>query len=308
MVARAQPRTLDSSYALAVERLSPALRLAATGLLQRLGLGSHAEGRWEHFLRLEVHRDLPVFAAGFQAGEGCRGIGREVLEGFLAAHHSAIFFGTLADRRVDGQVTPDPELRALERCFLESWREALARAEGDRQGAEEAIRRGLRAWRRGVSLERAALARRVLTPRLYADIVLRKLGCAWLASERMLQRCGEHSRSRAFRQASGLLLLGMQCVDDAMDCAEDEALHAVSVPAALGLPARGLTAAAVALLRRASEVAHGGGFERLADWLCGHAEQLEARWVAGGSLQERWAGWALGTSLEERCFELLPLE
>jgi hypothetical protein len=288
--------SIDGTYQGVISSLAPELRVRALDLLAGGGLATGGSARWDAIFKLEPCRDLPVFAATPDLP-----VEALHLDAFRAAHHCACFYGVLADRLADRQVAPSPQLEDLLAHFLAHWRRSLARASGDPVLADRAIARGLRLWGAGVRLEQAALARRSLGLVRYARIVLLKLGWAGIASEHLLRRMREPRRAGLFRDAYLLLMLSLQCVDDAMDGAEDEALHGASIPTALGFPPPALFAAGARLARAAALDARAGGFERFARWISGRADELDRLTAARISVHCKVAGLAIASTLEEAC-------
>ncbi len=252
--------------------------------------------RWDEVFQLEPCRDLPSFA--LVAGHAME---ERTLEVFLRAHHCACFYGVLVDRIADHQVKSSPEFMALAQRLCTEWKRSLVELTKDEVLAEEAISQSMRAWRLGVALERTALSRRGLSPRRYARLVLLKLGWAELASDTLLHLSCEPGRARLFRHATFALMLGLQCLDDAVDAPEDAALRGVDIPAALGVPRAQLFRAGVWLTRAAASPARQGGFERFARWLADRADAVSRLHPEGSSLDSDLGGYALASLLEETC-------
>jgi hypothetical protein len=290
------PASIDDTYHHVIFSLPSRLHAMAVGLLAEVGLAGPAGARWDEIFKLEPCRDLPIFAVAPDLP-----VEEQRLEAFRVAHHCACFCGVLADRLADRQVDPSPALDQLLAHFWAHWRRALGEADGDLALSDRAIVLGLRTWRRGVQLEQAALAGGSLSLRRYARIILLKLGWAGIASECLLRQVPNPRRARAFRHAYLLLMLGMQCIDDAADSTEDEALHGASFPAVLGFPPAGLFAAGGQLTRAAAAAAREGGFERLAQWSSERAEELNSLTSERVSMEGRLAGLVIASTLEETC-------
>lgn len=291
--------TIDSTYQTVIASLPPDLREPARGLLFDLGLARSPEASWADVFRLQPSRELPLFALPVDSPGDER-----TLEAFQRAHHGACFYNVLVDRMADRQAPTTPERERLATHFLAYWRRSLAEADGDEHHTTKVIDRGIRAWRRGVALEQAALARRSLDRRRYGRIILLKLGWAGLASECLLRHRVEASRARLFRCAFFLLASGMQCVDDAADAAEDEAVHGLGVPAALGFPPTAFFTAGALLTRAAAFTASRGRFERFAQWLSHRASELE--WIRQRRVRpaDNLAGMVIASSLEAVCLSV----
>lgn len=280
--------SIDDTYRAVVDDLPANLRAAALDLL--------GGARWEDFFKLEPCRDLPVFAAVPELG--LRG---DQLEAWRRAHHAACFYGVLADLLADRQLPPSPERDRLLFHLLSNWRRALAEADGDAALADRTVAAGMRLWALGVRAEQAALARRALRLDRYARNVLFKLGWGGIAAECALQRLPDPDRVACFRRAYLLLMLSLQCVDDAMDEGEDAALHGASVPAALGLPPNALFAAGAWLARAVGREARAGGFAHLERWSLTRAKELQRLMRERITAEDKLAGLTASSALEETC-------
>lgn len=294
--------SLDATYEELVTRLPEVLRPAAEELLPRLGLAAGPGARWESCVRLAPARELPWLVAH---GLGVRGA---VVERFVAAHHAAVFHGLLVDRLADGQGVLDAEMRALRGCLLNAWRRRLAGALGDERRAQRAVARELRVLHRGLALERDALGRSGLLLEDYARMGWWKLRWGGLAASALLGEAVPAWRRRLFSRALRLLLLALQCFDDAVDCAEDERLRGRSVPAALGFPRGGLAQAAVHLSRRAATHAREGRFPALARWLEERALETDVLAPEDDVLRCRMAGVVIADGVERALRRLSPRE
>jgi hypothetical protein len=288
--------TIDSTYQTLTRLLPPDLREPARGLLFGLGLARAPDVGWADVFQLIPSRDLPLLAMPAQGpcDEG-------TLATFQEAHHVACFHNVLVDRMADRQAAITPERERLAAHFLACWRRSLAEAMGEEGEARHAIERGLERWRRGVGLEQAAWAERVLSLARYGRIILLKLGWASIATECMLRPRVEALRLRSFRRAFALLASGMQCIDDAADSAEDEAVHGLGLPAALGFPAPALFTAGALLTRSASTHAARGGFDAFAHWLAHRADELERIRRRRIAPTNNLAGMVIASSLETVC-------
>jgi hypothetical protein len=290
---------IDSTYQSVVSSLPPDLHEPSRRLLAELGLAHSADMRWGDVFQLEPSRDLPLFAATSD-----RPYDEATLEAFRRAHHCACFYNVLVDRMADQQAACTPERERLAEHFLAHWQRSLAEADGDEAHARREIDHGVRAWRCGVRLERAALARRSLGFKRYGLSILLKLGWAGLASECLLRHRVDERRRTLFRRTFCLLATGMQCVDDAMDSAEDEALHGRSFPTALQAPPHALYAAGTLLTRAAAFSATLGRFPRFAEWLFHRAGEMERICDRRVLLADKVAGMVIASSLEALCFSV----
>lgn len=288
--------TIDSTYQSVITSLPADLREPARGLLFELGLARAPETGWADVFQLVPSRDLPLLAP--PADSPCD---EHTLDAFRRAHHGACFYNVLVDRMADQQAATTPERERLAEHFLAYWRRSLTEADGDERHAVRVIDRGIQMWRRGVRLEQAALARRSLRLDSYGLSILLKLGWAGIASECLLRHQGEAHRLRLFRCAFSLLASGMQCVDDAEDSVEDEAVHGLSIPAALGFPPAALFTAGALLTRAAASTAAQGRFDRFAEWLSHRASELERIRKQRIHSADNLAGMVIASSLEAVC-------
>jgi hypothetical protein len=291
--------TIDSTYQSVIASLPADLREPARGLLFELGLTRAPEAGWANVFQLVPSRDLPLLAPLADSPYDER-----TLDAFRRAHHGACFYNVLVDRMADQQAATTPEREHLAEHFLAYWRRSLTEADGDERYAVGVIDRGIRAWRRGVGLERAALVRRSLGLKRYGLSILLKLGWAGIASECLLRHRVEAHRVRLFRCAFFLLASGMQCVDDAEDSAEDEAIHGLSIPTALGFPPTALFTAGALLTRAAASTAAQGRFGRFAEWLSHRASELERIRKQRVHPADNLAGMVIASSLESLCLSV----
>jgi hypothetical protein len=291
--------TIDATYQTVIAGLPLDLRAPARGLLFDLGLTRAPDAGWADVFQLLPSSDLPLFALPADSPGAAR-----TRESFLSAHHAACFYNVLVDRMADQQAPATPEKQRLATHFLAYWRRSLGQATGQERPAAEAIERGMRAWRRGVGLERVALARRSLEGTHYGRIILLKLGWAGIASEGLLRPRVEARRLRLFRSAFFLLASGMQCVDDAADTPEDEVLHGLGMAEALGFPPTALFTAGTLLTRAAATTAAEGGFEDFAQWLSCRASELERIRERRVRALDNLAGMVIASSLEAVCLSV----
>lgn len=282
---------LDTTYRAFLPTLAPARRGLAAELPYRLGLTRDPEGGFEDFIRLPPNRDLVAFAADSAA------LPRELIERYRAAYCHGVYHGLLADRLADRQAFPGPELLALRDTLRERWQQALSAATADPTLAARAVRQALDDLTRGVSMEQEALAAGNLSLSDYTESVRLKSRWISLAPTLLLQQTAGGLRSASFERSYALLILGLQCADDALDAAEDEALHGTSIPSALGFPPGGLFRAAPKVLRLAAASARADGFTRLAAWLLHHAASLENRTLGGNPLQNELASAVIASGI-----------
>jgi len=288
--------TIDSTYQSVISSLPDDLREPARGLLFELGLARAPEAGWADVFQLVPSRDLPLLAP--PADRPCD---ERTLDAFQRAHHAACFYNVLVDRMADQQAATTPDRERLAEHFLAYWRRSLAEANGNERHSVRVIDRGIQMWRRGVKLEQAAFARRSLSLESYGLSILLKLGWAGIASECLLRDRVEAHRLRLFQCAFSLLASGMQCVDDAEDSREDEAVHGLSLPMALGFPPTALFTAGALLTRAAASTAAQGGFDRFAEWLSRRASELERIRKQRIHPVDNLAGMVIASSLEAVC-------
>jgi hypothetical protein len=290
----------DLEFRRTVTELPVDLRLFAAELPFHLGLTHRPDGGWEEYTALAPFQSLPAYAV---EGAVCLGapLPPERLSSYLRAHCRGGFFGLLIDRLADGQVPERPEWPRLRQCLAERWEQSLADATGNHALAAHAVRASIQAWAEGLQLERALLSRRRMSVEQYVNIVSQK--GAWLGASSfcLLAAHGQPARLRAFRLAFDLLLLSSQCLDDAVDQAEDALLHGVSFPTALGYPPGGLVRAAPRVARLGAEMARAGGFLRLGEWLTERTRELDAVGAGGDPLQNEMAALVLGEAVTCLC-------
>lgn len=298
-------RALELEYRGVVADLPADLRPLAADLPFHLGLAAHPPGSWEDYTRLAPFQGLPEYAAEGGTLPGQPQVAPEVLERYLRAHRCAGFFGLLADRLADGQVEDRPEWPRLLHSLLERWRQALRDATSNGTLADEAVRAAVCTWAEGLHQERELLGQQTLSMLQYVDLMSRKV--AWLGTTSfcLILVHGQPARLNSFRLAFDLLLLSSQCLDDALDHAEDERLHGLSFPAALGYPPGGLLRTAPRVARLGAKVARAGGYLRLGEWLASRAGELEAIRAEGDPVQNELAAVILGETVALSCQQAL---
>jgi len=289
------PLSLDDSYRRLLRELPAEARRGARALPAttgfRLGVVS-----WDACVHLDVCRDLPVFAA--------QAIGKlrpSLLSRFVVAHHRSLFYGVLADRLADGQIQPTIELQALERSLLAAWRRSLAAAIGNTAAATAIIAERSRLVSVAQKLQRRIFARPRLDLGLYRRLVLRKLSWTTLTAEALLALLADRSQQRVFAQTMQLVLLGLQCADDALDVTEDDRTLGNNIPALLDSSPQVLAAASAHLMSAAAELAHTGAFHRLADWLGQRAEVRLGSPGTGDRFGTELQGMILAAKLRTLC-------
>jgi hypothetical protein len=239
---------------------------------------------------------LPLFAL---RGDGASLSWQDeaTLERYTVAHHVGLIHGVVVDRVADGQAA-SADLGPLADHLLGCWRDSLAAATADRALAEGAIELALRAWRLGVRLEQTTLRRGRMRPERYVQGASLKLAWLSVAAECLLHARGERDALPHFRRAYHLLLLSLQCLDDAVDAEEDAALYGVSFPEAVGYPRESFARASARLARSAAAEAARGGFLRLAAWLEARAAEVDAIRFVTDSPRTSMGGLVVASALE----------
>ncbi|MBN1206214.1 MAG: class 1 isoprenoid biosynthesis enzyme [Myxococcaceae bacterium] len=290
----------DLEYRRTVAEMPVDLRPFAAELPFHLGLTHRPDGGWEEYAALAPFQSLPAYAAEDTDRPGPP-LTPESLSRYLRAHCRGGFFGLLIDRLADGQVPERPEWPRLRQCLAERWEQSLADATGSQALAVQAVRASVQAWAEGLQMERALLSRRRMSMEQYVNIISQKV--AWLGASSfcLLLAHGRPERLRTFRLAFDLLLLSSQCLDDAVDHAEDERLQGISFPAALGYPPGGLVRVAPRVARLGAETARAGGFLRLGEWLSERARELDAVGAGGDPVQNEMAALVLGEAVTCLC-------
>ena len=281
-----------AAYPLLMAELPPALQGLGAGLPFRLGVASRREGDFGELLQLEPNLELPRFVNESPTRPDGRLVDEPTLARFLKAHYAGGLFGLLADRIADDQVVRDEALLGLRRWLLGRWVEALAQAMGNRGLARSAIAEALRDWRWGVAAERRWLRAGRLSPEDYRAITERKLRWVSCSAACLLQARGD-PRARLLRRIYDRFLLGLQCLDDAVDEEEDGARLGSSVAGALGIASACLIRVAPLLVGEAGRLALGAGWPTLGDWLSQFA-RVCASWVPEGNrVAHELGAWAL---------------
>jgi hypothetical protein len=255
-------------------------------LPHRLGLTRSRAGTFEAFVILDPNRNLPAYADEDPSAPSGSLMDGERVRLFRRAHHLGAFYWLLRDRLADDQVAPDLALAELGDLLFQRWTLALDQATGDAALVRALIDDATARWRQGTSGEQIALERGALTPAQHAGIVADKLAWITLAARALLLSAGQPERARLFARAYDGFLLGLQCIDDVSDEAEDRALHGHSVPSSLGCSPGALLRAAPKLMARAADQADEAGFARLASWLTTFAGAIAAWRLAGDPIAD----------------------
>lgn len=253
---------MDVTFRGVLTALPEPLRDFSSSLPHRLGLTRWPDGGFEDFWVLDINRDLPGYViANLPVREP-----DAMLDAYRRAHHCAAVYGLVADRLGDRQVEFDPRLVRIARVFRRAWEDALAEATSSER-ARSVIARALRSLRRGTRMERRALVQRQLTLPVYVLQTREKLRWGGAAARCLVEEAVGEQRATLLERSYDRFCFALQCLDDAMDSADDERVHGVSVPTMLGLPAGALVRATPAIVAGARNLAEEGGFHQLAEWL-----------------------------------------
>ncbi|WPB73350.1 hypothetical protein KYC5002_30365 [Archangium violaceum] len=289
---------MDVTFQAVMLGLPAPLREFGAHLPHRLGLTPSRDGRWTDFWVLDINRDLPAYAAEDPARPGQLLVGARELRCYRMAHHCAAIHGLIADRLVDRQIEPDPRYRELRRAFRLTWEQTLVEATGDKSLVRRALTRTLGSLRRGTWQELRSLAAGHLTPAAYAEQTREKLRWGGTAAWCLLQRTNQPERAALLERSYDLFCFALQCLDDALDCAEDERSRGTSMPTVLGVPVGGLVRATSPLLQSSIATAEQGGFRRLAAWLGSFLTLMESLTPPGDPKADQRAGAWLARTAE----------
>jgi hypothetical protein len=253
---------LEQSHRALLLSLPPSDAERVSSLPRLLGVSSRSRGGFDDYAKLEVIVDLPRFA-----GERCR-VPQAELSQARYAHHVGGFWGLTADRILDGQTAAPPDVLApLERA----WSVALSAACGlDAVAAARKVRAAARRLDRGVERERALCD----FPGWVDAVIERTWWFALVAAELVRRHRGARAQA-AFRRAVTVLMLSLQCLDDAADVEEDRVRTGASVPEKLEVSPESLELLSAHFAALASTAAASAGFEQLGDWCRARAEEVQ---------------------------------
>ncbi|HVE85356.1 MAG TPA: hypothetical protein VND93_21030 [Myxococcales bacterium] len=274
-------QTLDATCRSFTDHLPPAMRSYASTLPHRLGLTPDPHGRWEDFWVLAINRDLPGYAADDPDRPAKLVIPARVLERFRAAHHCAIVHCLIADRLVDRQVMPDLHMVVLRDLFLQLWEHQLCEAMDDQAQGRGALAVALVALRRGTQQEIRCIQRRALDAATYAVQTRDKLRWGSTAAASMLRMAGHPGRAVLLERAYDRFCFALQCLDDALDCEEDQATRGMTMPSLLGVPEGALVRAVPPILDSAIRMVEEARLPRLSGWMRSF-QKLASRIRPGG--------------------------
>lgn len=290
----APTQRLNATWASFLAAAQPELRAAADALPWRLGLTQFREQSWETFWTFDPNRRPAHYALAKRISDSNDDAR---VRSFDRAHHHAVFFGLLFDRLADRQVARSAGYASLRGTLLRAWVDALAEACEDRGLARHAIAKALTLLRAGTRLEASSLRERRLSPARYAEQTRLKLRWCSATPRVLVEQSQGDERAAAFERCYDFFGMSVQCIDDAVDADEDEAIHGVSVPRLLGLSDEALVEAAVVLVERAAEHATRFGFSALCEWLARFDRFLREARLQGDRLRFGREGRALGEVL-----------
>ena len=265
MKAPAFDSPIDRVYRTLVETLPSDLRGRALSLPFDIGVAAREGGGFSEYAASLPMQELPLFAAeGIRRRSALERSG--VLDRFRIAHYCGGFYGLLSDRLADGQVSADRGLLRIRRALRRRWLEALGQASGAPVTARIVVARAARRLRLAVGRERRSLCRGRVGVAQYAAIVVDKVAWLMVSAGLLLRGHAPEPRTAAFERCYNLLMLGLQCFDDARDADEDARLYGHGVPQSLGFSARALFGAGWTLHAVAAEQSERDGFSALGAW------------------------------------------
>jgi len=291
--------TLDDTCRSFTDHLPPGIRSYASTLPHRLGLTEHQDGHWEDFWVLAINRDLPGYVAGDPDRPGRLVVSARALGRFRAAHHCAIVHCLIADRLVDRQVAPDLPMLVLRDLFLRLWEHELCAAVGDEAAGRRELASALVELRRGTWMEIRGIRRRALDAATYAAQTRDKLRWGSTAAASMLRSAGHPERARLLERAYDRFCFALQCLDDALDCEEDQRTRGMTVPSLLGVPEGALVRAVPPLLDAAISLAEEARLPRLSEWMRSFRRLAAGIEPGGNESSNVVQGRALAAAAEE---------
>ena len=266
-MARSSLKSIDDTYKQLMSSASEDITEFASMLPFHLGLTKRKDGQWGDFVQYLPNIELPVFAAESRNQAYRFQLNQEKIDHYRKAHHCAVYCGILIDRIIDHQVVETANIKKVKRFLLRQWLESLSQAVGTRSEASSKVRDSMELLGKSKKIESNAFKTGSLVPDSYVLSIRQKMYWAGIASFMLLEKLGDLRRYQAFRNAYELLLIGLQCIDDARDEVEDTRLMGISYPALLSIPSRSLYAAASKFVLAAVDSAQSGGFVSFGKWL-----------------------------------------
>jgi hypothetical protein len=115
----------------------------------------------------------------------------------------------------------------------------------------------------------------------------------------MLRRAGDADRAELLERAYDRFCFALQCLDDALDCEEDQRTRGMTIPSLLGVSEGALVRAVPPLLDAAIRLAEEGRLPALAEWMRSF-HRLAGRIEPGGDeAGQRRAGARIAAAAEE---------
>jgi hypothetical protein len=294
-----EARGMDVTYRRITQHLPVPLRDYGKTLPHRLGLTRWTDGHWEDFWVLDLNRDLPGYVAEDPDRPGTLLVSPETLANYRAAHHCAAIHGLISDRLVDRQVEPDMGLLLFRGIFLRAWERELTAALGDRSLARKALARSLVSLRRGTALELRTTAARQMDVATYAVQTREKLRWGGTAAWCLLRHAGQPERAALLERSYDVFCFALQCLDDALDCEEDERTRGTSIPAVLGIPEGALVRALPPLLDTAMALAKEARLGRMVTWMDGFSKLVRGIQPGGDPTENEVLGRRIATIAQE---------
>lgn len=258
------------SYKTVLEHLPVDRREEGIRLPYEIGIAKDKNGGWEDYSSSAPLYDMPLYVLE-NAGTLDSIDSSRIVEPFRIAHHCAGFYGLLCDRLADGQCDKSEMTDYFKNHFRSCWVKYLAIAAKQREQVMCSIVESvIDLWEQGIQMDKRLIGSGKMTVISYAELIILKVRWLSLASIYLLKALGQIQRIPEFQLVFNLMLLGMQCRDDAVDHQEDTLLNSMSYPKALGVSPGALYRAGASLLRRGIHEAEEFHFHRLASWLGRH--------------------------------------
>ena len=262
------------SRALVDNRFPERLRERALGLPWEIGISRSPEGGFADYAASLPMQELPLFAAD-GVGVGGAQPSEETLERFRLAHYCGGYHGLVADRLADGQIEADAGLLEIRDLLYESWVESLESVLPDKGVARPAVVESMRRLDSAVRLERDSLSQGRMSLEDYGQSVADKVHWLGLPSRLLVEVHAGEARGQQFQRCFDLLMLALQCCDDARDVDEDARTRGGSIPECLGFPSGALMRAGIKLFLSSAQLARQLEFNALSGWA--HVRWIDTR-------------------------------